>query len=546
MLSTLDWSVVATYLIALVTLSVYLSGRQETVEDYFVANNSGGPISIALSVMATQCSTNSILGAPAFVAFVAGGGLVWLQYELALPLAMIFIAVFLMPIFHRQRLVSVYLYLGRRFDAQTQRLISGLFQLSRAAVAGITVYGVASMIAIVTGLSFAQSVLLFGLITIVYDVLGGIRAVIISDVIQMVILTGVLIYLAVLLIGGAGGLEATLEQLSLDRRAALSFQHHGLGDGHDFAFLPMLVGGFFLYVAYYGCDQSQVQRQLCASSQDDTQKVLIINGLLRFPLVLLYCLIGAGLAAYAGTHPDFIASLPLMNESPNYNMALPALFGRELPVGVIGLAVVALLAAAMSSLDSVINSLSATTLKDFVKPWMGERIRTPAQELVWGRMLTVCWGLFALITAFFVDDIASTVIVAVNKVGSLINGPILGVFLLGLLTRSATGQGARVGFVAGLVTNAYLWAAVPSVSWLWWNVIGLGVTMVMGLLVSRRPLSVVEMPDLVWSAQFYRSAGFSRNWITGLWRFVAVDVGVVRRPDAVWDSLVGRVSRSVA
>lgn len=513
MLSTLDWSVVAIYLIALVTLSVYLSGRQQTVEDYFVANNSGGPISIALSVMATQCSTNSILGAPAFVAFVAGGGLVWLQYELALPLAMTFIAVFLMPIFHRQRLVSVYLYLGRRFDAQTQLLISGLFQLSRAAVAGITVYGVASMIAIVTGLSFAQSVLLFGLITIVYDVLGGIRAVIISDVIQMVILTGVLIYLAVLLIGGAGGLEATLEQLSLDRRAALSFQHHGLGDGHDFAFLPMLVGGFFLYVAYYGCDQSQVQRQLCASSQDDTQKVLIINGLLRFPLVLLYCLIGAGLAAYAGTHPDFIASLPLMNESPNYNMALPALFGRELPVGVIGLAVVALLAAAMSSLDSVINSLSATTLKDFVKPWMGERIGTPAQELVWGRMLTVCWGLFALITAFFVDDIASTVIVAVNKVGSLINGPILGVFLLGLLTRSATGQGARIGFVAGLVTNAYLWAAVPSVSWLWWNVSGLGVTMVTGLLVSRRPSSVVEMPDLVWSAQFYRSAGFSRNWI---------------------------------
>ena len=546
MLSTLDWSVVATYLIALVTLSVYLSGRQETVEDYFVANNSGGPISIALSVMATQCSTNSILGAPAFVAFVAGGGLVWLQYELALPLAMIFIAVFLMPIFHRQRLVSVYLYLGRRFDAQTQRLISGLFQLSRAAVAGITVYGVASMIAIVTGLSFAQSVLLFGLITIVYDVLGGIRAVIISDVIQMVILTGVLIYLAVLLIGGAGGLEATLEQLSLDRRAALSFQHHGLGDGHDFAFLPMLVGGFFLYVAYYGCDQSQVQRQLCASSQDDTQKVLIINGLLRFPLVLLYCLIGAGLAAYAGTHPDFIASLPLMNESPNYNMALPALFGRELPVGVIGLAVVALLAAAMSSLDSVINSLSATTLKDFVKPWMGERIRTPAQELVWGRMLTVCWGLFALITAFFVDDIASTVIVAVNKVGSLINGPILGVFLLGLLTRSATGQGARVGFVAGLVTNAYLWAAVPSVSWLWWNVIGLGVDYGDGLTRQSSALISGRNARSGLECAVLSQRRFLTKLDTGLWRFVAVDVGVVRRPDAVWDSLVGRVSRSVA
>jgi SSS family solute:Na+ symporter len=120
---------------------------------------------------------------------------------------------------------------------------------------------------------------------------------------------------------------------------------------------------------------------------------------------------------------------------------------------------------------------------------------------------------FALITAFFVDDIASTVIVAVNKVGSLINGPILGVFLLGLLTRSATGQGARIGFVAGLIINATLWVAVPSVSWLWWNVIGLGVTMVTGLIVSRGTLAVVEMPDLIWSAQMYRSAGFSRNWI---------------------------------
>ena len=197
------------YLCGLIALSILLSRQQSNIEDYFVASNTGGPVSIALSVMATQCSTNSILGAPAFVAFVVGGGLVWLQYELALPLAMIFIAIFLIPVFHRQRLISVYLYLGRRFDDQTQLLISGIFQLSRAAVAGITVYGVASMVSVATGLSFAQSVVLFGVITIIYDVLGGIRAVIISDVVQMIILTAVLGYLAVLLIGGAGCLLYT-------------------------------------------------------------------------------------------------------------------------------------------------------------------------------------------------------------------------------------------------------------------------------------------------------------------------------------------------
>ena len=329
---------------------------------------------------------------------------------------------------------------------------------------------------------------------------------IISDVVQMIILTAVLGYLAVLLIGGAGGLEAMLSQLANERVAALSFQHHGLGDGHDFAFLPMLVGGF-LYVAYYGCDQSQVQRQLCAATQDDNQKVLLINGILRFPLVFLYCLIGAGLAVYAGTHADFIGALPTVNDAPNYNMALPVLFVRELPVGVVGLAVVALLAAAMSSLDSVINSLSATTLKDFIKPALGDRIANESQELWWGRGLTVIWGLFALVTAF-IDDIASTVIVAVNKVGSLINGPILGVFLLGLRPREPL-DSARWGFAAGFVTNAWLWVSVPSVSWLWWNVTGLGVTMLVGYGLSRSKQSTDDLADLVWSRSFYQQAGFA-------------------------------------
>jgi SSS family solute:Na+ symporter len=181
-------------------------------------------------------------------------------------------------------------------------------------------------------------------------------------------------------------------------------------------------------------------------------------------------------------------------------------------VGLVGLAVVALLAAAMSSLDSVINSLSATTLKDFIKPWMGDRIDTPAQELLWGRALTVAWGMFALITAFFVDDIASTVLVAVNKIGSLINGPILGVFLLGLLTHRATGPGARAGFVAGLSVNVVLWVALPSVSWLWWNVIGLGATMAVGLIFSRDANSASVSPDLIWSPRAYQEVGFSRSW----------------------------------
>ena len=238
------------------------------------------------------------------------------------------------------------------------------------------------------------------------------------------------------------------------------------------------------------------------------KKFYSVNGFLRFPLVLLYCLIGAGLAVYAISQPDFIGSLPLVNEAPNYNMALPALISRELPPGLVGLAVVALLAAAMSSLDSVINSLSATTLKDFVKPMMARRIVTPEQELQWGRALTIFWGLFALVTAFYVDDIASTVIVAVNKVGSLINGPILGVFMLGLFTKSTTGAGARLGFVAGACYKCSALEVAPDVSWLWWNVIGLGVTILVGIALSARLAEPKIDEGLVWSKAFYRKAAF--------------------------------------
>ena len=125
------------------------------------------------------------------------------------------------------------------------------------------------------------------------------------------------------------------------------------------------------------------------------------------------------------------------------------------------------------------------------------------------------WGLFALLTAFYVDDIASTVIVAVNKVGSLINGAILGVFMLGLFTKTTTGSGARLGFVAGLLINAALWKWAPGVSWLWWNVIGLGVTTLVGIASSARLDERNIEEGLVWSKALYREAGFSSAWLRG-------------------------------
>ena len=463
--------------------------------------------------MATQCSTNSILGAPAFVAFAAGGGLVWLQYELAVPLAMVLVMVFLLPLFRSLSLISVYEYLERRFDLSTRLWLSGLFQLLRAFATAVTVYSISLVVELISGLSFFWSVMLLGAMTVIYDVLGGIRAVMYSDVLQMAILVSVLILLLVLLTHSIGGVDQLLAGLPEERRTALDFTHHGLGDGYDFAFWPMLLGGIFLYVSYYGCDQSQVQRELCARTVDDGNRALLINGLLRFPLVLLYCLIGAGLAVYASAEPAFIDSLPKNDNTPNFNLAVPLYMIQQLPTGVLGVALVALCAAAMSSLDSVINSLSATTMEDFVRRFHRGDSWSDTRELLYSRLLTVAWGAVTLVMAFYVGDIADTVLVTINKIGSLINGPVLGVFALGILTRRGNGAGARAGLIAGFALNLMCWQFLPQLSWLWWNVFGFMATLGVGFAVSLAgPAPTQDLATLVWSRARYAQFGLRLNW----------------------------------
>jgi len=523
-LATIDWLVIAVYLVFLIAFAYWLSRRQESREDYYVGGRKMGAWPVAISIMATQCSTNSILGAPAFVAFAAGGGLVWLQYELAVPLAMVGLILFLIPLFRHLKLVSVYAYLEQRFDVNTRLTLSGLFLFLRAFATSVTVYSIAIVIELITGLEFFWAVILLGAFTVVYDVMGGIRGVIYSDVIQLVILVLVLLLILFSLLDINGGLTAMLDALEPERRRTLEFNQHGFGDGNTFAFWPMLIGGFFLYLSYYGCDQSQVQRTLSTNGIDASNQALFLNGLLRFPLVLLYCLVGVGIGAFASQNSEFLAALPTPNGSPEYNLAVPLYMINNLPVGVVGLSMVALFAAAMSSLDSVLNSLSATTMEDFVRRYHDEAsgsVWSEHRELVYSRIITAIWGVITLVMAFFVGNIASTVLEAINQIGSMANGSILAVFALGLLTRRAHGGGAIAGLVLGISVNASLWVFAPLISWLWWNVIGFVVTFAVGfimgsLAVKPGPRSEIgkqlDPETLESSVKGYLAAEAEINW----------------------------------
>ncbi len=481
-ISFIDWLIIFVYLIGMIAMSFYLSKGQESKEDYYLGGNNTGFFPIAMSTIATQCSSNSILGGPAFVAFSVGGGLLWLQYEVALPFAMIFIMFFLLPFFKKLNIISIYAYLEKRFGFKTRLLLSLIFQLTRAFATGVLVYGISSILAFILGISYFWAVVLVAVVTIIYDSIGGIKAVIYSDMIQIFVIYACIIISFFYSLNLLGGFDKLFELIPLDRLQSLDFSKTGLGDSSDFSFLPMFIGGFFMYVAYYGCDQSQMQRQLSSKNLEDANKSLFLNGILRFPLVLCYCLFGLSILAFSKINPDFLNTMPVNpSGSANLNAAAPLYVISQFPVGLVGLFIVALFASAMSSLDSIINSLGAASMEDVVKPFVKLESKT---ELLISKLLTVFWGTLCTYFSFYVAGISDSVIVSVNKISSCLNGPILALFLIGILLKKVSESQALLGFIFGIALNVYLWLAVPELSWMWWNVFGFLVSFALAYLLS--------------------------------------------------------------
>ena len=447
-----------------------------------------GAVPIALSTAATQCSTNSLLGAPAFVAF--GGGLLWLQYELAVPLAMLICMLFIFPVFRRLNITTVYSYLEERYDQRLRLVVACLFMFFRAFGTGITVYGICLVLVSCVQIPFYLALLLVGLATIIYDMLGGLKAVIWSDVVQFVLLYLAIVLAIILCLVELGGWSAVWAAFPDDKEQAINFSANGFTDGERFGFLPMLIGGLFLYVSYYGCDQTQAQRELSSRSIEETQKALFVDGLVRFPLVLTYCFLGVCIGAYVVQHPEFLEQLRIDEQTGlvnpeaeiQQNIAVPVLALQLFPHGFIGLLVVGLFAAAMSSLDSTINSLSAVSTTD-VLPHIRKKRLLKKEELRWARGSTLFWGLIILLCSLAAPYIGKNIIETINIIGSIYNGPLLAVFVLGILTERISSKAMLIGFLFGIFVNILLWIGsfdlvathvynTKNIAFWWWNAIG--------------------------------------------------------------------------
>lgn len=487
----IDYTIIVVYLLGFLGLG-YLFKENKNSGDYFLGGRSMGWIPLSLSTMATQLSAISFISAPAFVGVKQGGGLQWLTYEFGVPLAMAFLLVAIIPSLYKAGVVSVYEYLERRFDASSRLLISFVFQISRSVATGVMIYTMALILQATVGINFWISILLIGVITMIYSFQGGMKAVIWGDVIQMLILfLGIVICLAYGL-SELGGIDQFLARVDTSRLTAVDFNKWGfnIADSSDeFGFWPMVIGGFFLYASYYGTDQTQTQRMLSAKGIPTIKNLLMANGLFRFPVTLTYCLMGLVLGTLLVSDMNFqdqISAVYAANidslEGKKEDLLVPVFIIRYLPTGIIGILLVAIMSAAMSTLSSSVNSLSAVTVEDFIKRFKTDM--SDKQYVRYSRALSLFWGLVCLFFAFFAGNIEGTIIEVINKVGSVFYGPILAAFILALLTKKTHALGANTGIVAGVLFNMYLWLYVPEVFWFWWNAIGCIVTMVVAYAVS--------------------------------------------------------------
>lgn len=486
-----DLLIIILFFLSLIIIAIGFVRRHRFTSDYYLAGRKLPSWALGVSLAANQASAISLIGAPAFVAMREGGGLTWLQYELAVPLAMAVLVAWGVPLLYQARGASVYAILQNRLGVEGRRSGAWLFLVGRGGSTGVILYASALVVEAVTGLGIEASLILVGFVALAYTALGGLAADVVTDVFQFGLLWGGTLVAGLFLALRLSAQGTSFLNIDPSRLRTLDFAGHGWGDNAVFSFWPMLLGGLFLYLSYYGCDQTQVQRLLSCRSLSEARRALMIASFLRFPLVLTYCGLGLLLAALVKVDTVFAGRLI---GKPSDSL-VPEFIAYWLPAGWRGIAIVGILAAALSSIDSAFNSLSAVTLEEVLP-------RRWSKSLLAARLVTVGWGVATVMAAFAFSRATATTVEIVNRLGSAVYGPTLALFFAALWLKP--GRGFIIsGVMAGLISSLIIAWLVPGVSWMWWNLIGFSSAAFFFLIGTRNlfpkpKIEAIKTPEIIW------------------------------------------------
>ncbi len=487
--SAVDYVVLAAYLIGITICGSRFRKSHHSVKDYVLGNRQTSWVVISLSIVATETSTLTLIGIPA-LAYASypraelGGSFTYLQVVAGYIVARFMVSWLFIPAYFQGEMLTAYELLNRRFGPRAKHFAASLFLVMRALAEGVRVFAasivlVAVLRTSVPGLPHLQlwSIVIVGLLTIVYTFEGGIAAVIWTDLVQLVIYIGGSLLAAYMLVHLVpGGWAAIVD----DGRAAgkLQFVSWSWDFSVPFTFWAGLVGGCFLTMASHGTDQLLVQRLLTCRNQRESQYALILSGFIVFAQFALFLTIGMMLHAYYASH----ALPPMTGACPPCDEIFPLFIVRNLPHGIAGLVIAAIFAAAMSNLSGSLNSLASTTVLDFYQPLMGARV-DDQQLLRVSRWLTAAWGVLLVVIAILARGWGSVFTVGLT-IASIVYGPMLGAFLLGVLTKGANESGVMAGIGVSLVAMIGVRVLTP-LAWTWYVLAGTIICMSVGLVVSR-------------------------------------------------------------
>ena len=439
-LSAIDLILVATYLMGITLFGLQFRSKDRSLKNYFLADRKIPWWAIALSIVAAETSTLTIISVPG-LAFTGDWG--FLQIVLGYLLGRIVVCLLFLPRYFRGELLTAYEVIGQRFGPRLHKLTAFLFLFLRAAAEGVRVFAVSIVVGIAIGTNDVVSIAIICVLTFIYTLEGGMAAVIWTDVVQMILyVAGTVASVFILGHRVPGGWHAMHALAAVTGK--ITIFHFALNLSTTYTFWAGLIGGCFLTMATHGTDQLLVQRLLAAKNLRDSRIALLGSGGVVLIQFVLFLAIGSGLYYFYGSGTVVAASSP--------DRIFPTFIVSEMPRGVAGLMVAAILAAAMSNLSAAVNSLSSSSMVDFYLAWQPDTDERQRARV--SRAMTLFWAVLLFVLALMSRGGGHVVEVGLS-IASVAYGALLGVFLLGTLTKSATEVGAMIGMVAGLAINLF-------------------------------------------------------------------------------------------
>ncbi len=514
------------------------------VDGYFLANRSLPWWAVGLSVMATQMSAITLVGT---TGQAYSDGMRFIQFYYGLPIAMIILCVTVVPFFYRANVFTAYEYLEKRFDLKVRILTSSCFLISRALAVGAIIAAPSVILSIVLGWNEVTTIFVMGLSTTIYTMIGGVQAVTWTDVKQMFVIFFGLFVCGFVIIGkfpeGVSLNDGLVLAGSVGKLQTIDWSFDLT---EKYTIWSGVIAALFLFLSYFGCDQSQVQRFLTAKSVSEGRTSLLMSAFVKIPMQFLILLIGIlvfvfyqfvqppmifnatenakytnsveynaiksdyekafekrkiAATEYSQTNNETIKQTYIQankefnearkkgvdfvkkdNKSFNdVNYVFPSFVVENMPIGVIGLIIAAIFAAAMSSISAELNALATASTIDFYRR-VFKKDGTDKEYVFFGRIATFAWGIFACIVATQATNLGSLIEV-VNKFGSFFYGSLLGVFVLAFAVKKANSNGAFFGLLFG-ITSVWIASNFTKIEFLWFNVVGCLVTVAAGYLIS--------------------------------------------------------------